>query len=202
MKLFKINLFLIVSLIFFFAVIIVVTIYFNNNNLLNELKEREAIIVKSCKVFDINSRLYASIIYGELKNNLDQLDKLDDIRAKLGFDPSVGFAQLRVSTAKWIEDNYSDNIVIKKSKNRSKLVENIISDSTNILYTAFYIWLINKKLSEKFAQKPTIRMLASYYGKGIDNDFSNHPATNYYNQIGTTAEEFYYSNDLIDVFPR
>ena len=155
-----------------------------------------------CKRLGIKHRIYISIIYGELKNNFDKWDKFDNLRAKIGMDPSVGFAQIKVSTAEWIEDKYSDNKFIYKSNNYDELVDKLINDSTNTLYSVFYIKLIRDKLFNKFKRVPSVKLIASYYGRGIDYYREDNIDSAYYNQIGITAQEFYDSDKLLDSFPR
>lgn len=165
------------------------------------IESHSRIIKKSCILFKLNPRLYISVIYGELINNYDEWDKFDNFRAEIGMDPSVGFAQIKVSTAMWLEDNHSDSKIIFRSKNHEELVNKLVNDSTNILYSAFYIKLIRDKLLNKFHKEPSIKLLASYYGKGIDYYRENDLDSSYYNQIGITAEKFYNSNKLLNKFP-
>lgn len=204
MKLSKINFNKIFLFVFLFAIISIVILYVNtryNYNLENEVKKRKTLILESCSIFDLHPRKYISVIYGELKNNLDQLDKIDDVRARLGFDPSIGFAQIRVSTFAWIEDNYADGFYIIKSKDRDEMIQKLISDSTNILYSIYYVKLILDKFFIKYKFEPSVKTLASYYGYGIDY-YRTEIDSSYYNQIGITAEKFYNSNKLIKEFPK
>ena len=167
----------------------------NDKNILL-LSKYSDLIKKYCSILSIEPRKYASIIYGELKTNYDDFDRFDEIRARLGFDPSVGFAQIKISTANWIEANFTDNLIIFRSSNSDELINKMITDSTNILYSAFYIKLINSKLKKKFYRKPSILLLASYYARGIDYDRENDLDSLYHNRVGITAEEFYNSDKL------
>ena len=159
-------------------------------------------IKTECIRLGIKPRVYISIIYGELKNNFNEWDRFDNFRAKIGMDPSVGFAQIKISTAEWIEDKYSGNKFIYKSNTHDELVHKLINDSTNTLYSVFYIKLIMDKLIFKFKREPTIKLLASYYGSGIDYYREDNIDILYYNQIGITAQEFYDSDKLLDYFPK
>lgn len=173
----------------------------SEKEILDKFKLKSKIINESCALMNLEPRVYISVIYGELSNNFDHWDRFDDFRAKIGGDPSVGFSQMKVSTFMWIEDNYSDNKLIIKSKKYSEAVDKLINDSTNILYSVFYIKLIQDKFLNLFNSKPSVKNIASYYGKGID--YSNSVIDlDYFNQVGSSAEEFYDSNILIEEYPR
>jgi len=160
------------------------------------------LIRENCRLFNINPRVYASIIYGELKNNYDEWDRFDSFRARIGMDPSVGFAQIKVSTFMWIEDNYANGQYISKSISKDDLIDKMLNDSINILYSVFYVRLITDKFIEKFKREPSVKTIASYYGKGIDYYKGENLDSSYFNQAGKTSEEFYISNKLIKKFPR
>lgn len=167
-----------------------------------KFKQLKKEIYSDCDILSISPRMFISTIYGELHNNYNFIDNFDNFRARIGMDPSVGFAQIRVSTSLWIEDNYTDNKLIYKSRNNIELVNKIIIDSINVLYSGFYIKLIHDKLLNKFHKEPTVKLIASYYGKGIDYYRENNVDSSYYNQIGITAQEFYDSGKLLDYFPK
>lgn len=190
------------------CIVILLIVIFNNlkkfyrKDIRDVIESQRDIIIKSCSLYNIKPRMYVSIIYGELKNNFDEWDRFDNFRAKIGMDPSIGFAQIKVSTAFWIEDNYADNKIIFKSNNQEELVKKIINDSINILYSVFYIKLIQDELIKKFQREPSVKTLASYYGRGIDYYMEDQLDSLYYNQIGVTAERFYNSDELLECLPR
>lgn len=161
---------------------------------LNTFLSHRKIIERYCNKFDLDYRLYISVIYGELINNYNTLDHFDETRAYLGFNPSIGFSQIRISTIRWIESNYSNLPGISQSANRKELINKGINDTTNILYSVLYIKLIEQKL----ANYNSVKSIGSYYGKGIDN--SKAIDINYSNVIGDSAESFFFSNKLSNVF--
>ncbi len=160
----------------------------------NSFLSNEKIIERYCNEFNLDPRLYISVIYGELINNYNALDRFDETRACLGFNPSVGFAQIRISTIKWIELNYSNLPCVSQSGSRKELIDKGVNDTTNILYSVLYIKLIEEKL----ADYNSIKLIGSYYGKGIDNN--KNIDINYSNVIGDSAESFYFSKKLVNVF--
>jgi hypothetical protein len=156
------------------------------------LIKNKAIIDYYCKYIGISSKLYASVIYGELYNNLDYYDNFDIIRGRLGYNSSIGFAQMKVSTLYWIEENY---IMINKPK--MDPIDKLVNDSSNIFYSCIYIKLIMDKYENKYKIKPSILQIASYYGKGIDN--KNEMSSLYNNRIGKTAAS-YYASDMANKY--
>lgn len=155
-----------------------------------------------CLLYDIDPRIYVSVVYSELINNYNALDNYDEFRARIGMNPSLGFAQMRVSTCVWLENNYSGNYGIHLSKTRVELVNKMINDSINIHYSCLYINLIKKRFEETYPRGMIAsKHLATYYGKGIDE--SNETITTLtINKMGVTADSFYYSHKLLKFFPR
>ncbi len=163
---------------------------------------RQAEHVKRCSALNgIEPRVYISIVYGELSSNMNFFDEFDNIRADFGYDPSVGFGQMRVSTFMWIESKYADGINIIKSKNEKELVKKIKDDLINIAYTAFYVGLIKKKINEELNIQPSVKLLGSYYSLGIDHG-RRELNPNFTSPVGEAAEEFYFSDKLLEQYPR
>ncbi len=168
-------------------------------DILARIALHEQAIKQYSEMFTVEPRMYVSVIYGELYNNLNIYDEFDETRARLGFDPSIGFSQMRISTALWIENNCMTNAVVTKSRSKKELIDKLTDDTINIAYSVLYVRLISQKVPRKTSS--SINTIASYYGRGIDfnKDVSD---TLYTNSIGKTAEEFYHSDLLCDIFPR
>jgi len=141
--------------------------------------------------------VYVSVVFGELINNLDWFDKFDELRAMYGDDASVGFAQVKVSTAMWLEEGG----YMPRSIDKTSLIKSLVDTVRNIAYSTMYVSLIVRKLSGLDLPIPKIRIIASYYAKGIDHA-SDSCDVNYVNELGLVAEQFYFSDDLITLFPR
>lgn len=154
-----------------------------------------------CKTYNIEPRIYISIIYGELHSNYNFFDDFDNVRAEFGFDPSAGFGQMKVSTLMWIEENYPDGKTITKSRNRNEAVRKILNDTTNIAYSVFYVKLIRQKLLDINAKEPTVKQLGAFYSLGIDHG-KRKINTNFTSPVGLAAEQFYNSDKLIEIYPR
>lgn len=152
--------------------------------------KQKKVINSICKIFNINPRLYVSVIYSELINNFNALDNFDEFRARIGSNSSIGFAQIKVSTCYWIEKNYSGNYGIFKSNSYKELVDKIIQDSINIHYSCLYIKLISDLFYINHPNyKVDAKNIASYYGIGID-EIDRKVDLLYSNKLGITADSF------------
>lgn len=191
---------LLVSVVFIVSLLIITesdkeTLIYNRLSKYSEHVKHHSILNK------IDPRVYISILYGELACNMNIFDEFDNIRADFGFDPSVGFGQMRVSTFLWLEHNHCDGENITKSENNNELIAKIKDDSTNIVYTTFYVGLIKKRIKYELQIEPSVKLLGSYYSFGIDNgqrDFN----PDFRSPVGIAAEEFYNSNKLLTLYPR
>jgi len=183
-------------------IIIKYHIFYTNNykNTLRLFKRNENIIKKYCLIYKVEPRIYIAIVYGELNNNFNEFDQFDNLRAEIGLDPSVGFAQMKVSTFSWIEKNIKDKL-IKKSRNNKELLKKIKYDTTNIMYSILYIKNINELFLNKYGKNASVKSLGTYYSIGIDYG-KDHVDSSNSNIVGETAEKFYYTNLLINEFPR
>ncbi len=196
-----------ISGIILFAIIALASIFIYDNNFSSESQILEMIsqnrddVIYYCKVNNLEPRVYISIIYGELHSNFNFFDGFDDVRAEFGFDPSAGFGQMRVSTFMWLEENFADGKIITKSRNKNEVVRKILNDKTNIAYTTFYIKLISEKLLSIDGKPPTVKQLGSHYSLGIDHG-KRKINKDFTSPVGINAEKFYYSSNLIDIYPR
>ncbi len=175
--------------------------YTRETKIIKLITSNGEIIKKYCRFNNIQKRLYVSVIYGELNSNLNFFDEFDDIRAEYGYDPSVGFGQIRVSTFMWLEENYSDGKYIIKSKTEDELIKKILDIDINIKYTTFYIKLIREKLSELLELEPSVISIASQYSLGIDHG-KRKINPNFVSPVGQSAKDFYYSDKLLGLFPK
>jgi len=175
--------------------------YFGNHSetttpLLRLLLSNKTYIDSYCEYYGVDPRLYVSVIYGERVNNVSEVDSLDAIRAALGFNPSIGFGQLRISTADWIERYHADSLYISRSKCRKELVSKTATDSTNILHSVKYVQLISDALRSTpgLDTLRRVNLIASYYGRGIDE--GKGIDTQYSNILGDSALAMYRGNWL------
>ncbi|MBD3224449.1 MAG: hypothetical protein GF313_06955 [Caldithrix sp.] len=121
---------------------------------LTKIEERTIFFKKAASYFNINPKFLKSIVFVERTLNYDwKDDALDIILANAGKNSSIGFCQVKLKTAYWIEKTLSDssdiffpgqiyNNILSVSKSPSELIHKLRNDSLNILYAASYIRII------------------------------------------------------------
>ncbi|MGE5620974.1 MAG: hypothetical protein ACM3U0_00240 [archaeon] len=140
----------------------------DNHITLLKIKEHEKEILRASKLFAVNSLYLKAIIYTERTLNYNWEDEaLDEIIARSGLNSSLGFCQVKMKTAYWIEfqlnnsqnefypgDKYKG--ILSLSKSPEEIISKLKDDSLNILYAAAYL-----------------RIFQSYWGKsGFPIDMS------------------------------
>ncbi len=133
---------------------------------------------------------------------------IDYIFAKSGYNSSMGIAQVKISTAIWIEKQihnpksqfYLKEEVEKKialSSEWDEVIRKLEDPKTNIIYAACYIAMINKLWNPVFEFSALngikVGIIASIYSLGIldYNGEIREPHTDAkMNVFGNTAQEF------------
>ena len=122
----------------------------------------------------------AAIIYTERTQNYDWTDEaFDEAIARVGQNSSIGFSQVKMKTAYFIERQLSDSItgfycgkkyknVLQVSETPFQIIEKLKIDSLNILYAAAYLKIIQsfwQKRGYSIDNKPEI--IGSLYQLGL-----------------------------------
>lgn len=188
--------------------------------ILLELFERKEIIIQASQSVGISPRIVASIIYAERLRNFNWNDAiLDDVLAKSGYNSSVGFAQLKVNTAIWIESEintpHSKNYpgrhmqsLVTRSRSRTEIINRLTNDSLNILYCACYAAIIKNRWKESgffFTDNNETGIIATVYSLGLisaDGKERLPRRESAVNEFGRTAQHFFNSFLLIKEFSR
>jgi hypothetical protein len=152
-------------------------------------KYRET-IRQVCEKFSLSPSAYASVVFAERLHNVNHLDKADFSRARLGFDASVGFAQMKISTCEWIELHHSERLPFSPSKDRAHLIHRLSFPDTNMVYSVVYCRIIQDHFMKRFGYLPDVAALGSYYGRGIDYGKTMDQEF-YLNELGLTAHDYY-----------
>ncbi len=170
-----------------------------------DIYSREKYIISAAHDFNINPRILAVIIFTERYLNYTFIDKeLDFLLLDFGINASVGFAQVKLKTAVWIEKqlnnpnkkgylgkDYSLKLPLSKSVNELKI--KLHSDSLNIMYAAAYIAIFIKIWKDDGSNiHCNIAYLATLYSHGYIN-----PNNFKVNFFGKEAYKFYYSKTLL-----
>ncbi len=127
----------------------------------SKIIERKEMIISASEKFDVNPVYLSAIIYTERTRNYDWTDEaFDEAIARVGQNSSLGFAQVKMKTAYFIEIQLSDSTrkfycgkkyrnILNVSKNPFQLIEKLKNDSLNIMYAAAYLRLIQSFWSKK-----------------------------------------------------
>jgi hypothetical protein len=187
---------------------------------LQELTEKKEIIMQAANAMNISPRIIAGVIYAERLRNYHWDDAiLDDVLAKSGYNSSVGFAQIKINTAFWIEEqlhNPAGKYYLGKdtqqlnprSRSREELISRLITDSINIRYCAVYLAMIKNRWSDMgyfFTPSNEAGLLATLFSLGIikSNGEERLPhANSQMNEFGRTAQQFFDSFAVREVFPH
>lgn len=149
---------------------------------LKKIKLLKTQIKSAADIFKINPIYLSAIIYIERTLNYDwEDDALDELLAKAGLNSSIGFCQIKIKTAYWIETQlYDSNSIYFLGKRFKKilfinssteeLISKLINDSLNILYAAAYIKIIQSRWEKtgcSINDKPEI--IGTLFSTGLFN---------------------------------
>jgi len=166
------------------------SLIYKSNSYTDALKLNRSNIINISKKLNFDSKIVFSIIESELSLNYNVFDKYDNLRAKLGEDPSIGLCQIKISTAVWIEKNFSEEYSsLEISSARNVLIDKLNDDSINIYYCVVYLDVIRNKYYSLYQEFPSVQVLASLYSKGIDK--KQKCDYNYINNVGEKALALY-----------
>lgn len=156
-------------------------------------------ILEASRKFEINPVYLSTIIYVERSTNFDWSDRaLDVLIAKRGYNSSIGFCQVKIKTAYWIETQVTNSIskyfpgkkylcLLGLSKSKDELLKKLSNDSLNIHYSAAYIKIIQCYWAQagfSIEEKPDI--VGTLYSVGMFQDDGKprkphaHPKANWF----------------------
>lgn len=152
----------------------------NPDTAISKIKDHMLLIKSASKRFDIGYRILCSVIYTERTLNYDWEDKaLDNVLAEVGLNSSIGFCQVKIKTAYWIEIQLSDTNsiyycgkkyrhIIKVSHTPDEIIRKLNNDSLNVLYAAAYIKIMeNRWLKEGFSINKKPDIIGTLYSTGL-----------------------------------
>ena len=145
------------------------------------IRDNAQYIIDAAEEFGVDAQILASVIYTEQVKNVNWIDTCTDWLGSSGIiDTSVGIAQVKMSTAKSVEDdglmeeikeyNHSGIMITEYVLRWNKLCDN----ETNIRYAAAYLrQLIDawKPFYKSIAQSPAI--LGTLYNQGVGKPHGN-----------------------------
>ncbi len=179
------------------------------------LVEHNTEILEASRSFGIAPRLLASIIFAEQSLNVKPgEDVLDKVLAMSGYNASVGIAQIKVETARWVYDQIERTSGAHYSPSKIPFLNSAVSDSladcrNNCMYAAAYISLIVqtwKAFLDGIQDSGTkTGYIATLYCLGLvrqDGTVRQPHSQARMNHFGETARLFYDSFELTGEFPE
>ena len=152
----------------------------HSDTTLTKLEEQKANIEYAAKSFDINSDYLRAIIYVERTNNYTWQDEyFDDYLAKKGQNSSIGFCQVKMKTAYWIEHQLNDSLsefypkkkyqsILRISQSPQEIIDKLNDDRTNLLYAAAYMRIIQSYWEQAgFSIDDSVDIIATIFSYGI-----------------------------------
>ena len=178
---------------------------------LRKITQKEAILASSANLFSIDITLLKSVIYVERMMNYSWLDEALDIPlAKKGYDSSIGFCQIKMKTAYWIEVQLSDSTskfylgkmyskILSVSKSPAEIITKLQNDSLNVIYAAAYLKIILnfwEKSGYLISNRPdiigTLYSTGLYSSNGTIRKPNSTPKSNNFGKL--TLDAFYFFN--------
>jgi len=167
--------------LFFSLILFVVPLFAERPDVtLLKIKEHKTLIESAARYFEVNPKYLRAIIYVERTLNYNwEDDALDIPLAEGGFNSSIGFCQVKMKTAYWIEVQLNDSKssyfpgkkysrLLKVSKSPEEIIKKLQSDSLNIFYAAAYLRIMQSRWSKancSIDDKPEI--LGTLYSTGL-----------------------------------
>jgi hypothetical protein len=180
---------------------------------LQKLQNRLYLIKSAASIYDINWETIASIIYVERINNVDWTDDaLDNLLAEAGLNSSIGFCQVKMKTAYWIEVQLDDTTSeyfpgmktigkLSVSQNPKEIITKLNVDSLNIQYAAAYIKIIEEYWSKNgFPLDEKQSVVATLYSTGLFKRDGTERKPNSNPKINWFGEKFIESKEVISSF--
>jgi hypothetical protein len=153
-------------------------------------EEPDSTLVKLCKqseninyaskIFDIDPAMLKAITYVERTNNYNWQDEyFDDFLAKKGQNSSIGFCQVKMKTAYWIECQLADSISdfypgnkyerhLSISQSPQEIINKLENDRINLLYAAAYMRIIQSYWTNKgYSIDNRVDIIATIFSYGI-----------------------------------
>ena len=138
------------------------------------IKNNAEAIINAGKEFGVNPAIIAACIYTEHVENVDWVDYASD-RALYFLDTSIGVGQVRVSTAKLVEDEgiiaktysykiYGNRIVVSREE---AIANKLMDDTTSIRYVAAYLKYFQDRWKKVYPDiDGSTAILATLYNQG------------------------------------
>jgi len=164
---------------------------------LAKIQKNKALIEATSKYYEVNPNYLSAIIYVERTLNYDwEDDALDVPLAEGGFNSSIGFCQVKMKTAYWIEVQLNDSLsryfpgkkysgLLKLSNKPEEIIKKLQNEKMNITYAAAYIRIMLSLWAKEHCaidNKPdilgTLYSTGLFYIDGTERKPGKHPSAN------------------------
>ncbi len=152
----------------------------NPDTTLQKINKNIKLIKEASGKFNIDYKNLSSVIFVERTLNYNwEDDALDEILADAGLNSSIGFCQVKMKTAYWIEKQISDSTstfypgknyenILNLSGSPKEIILKLENDSLNILYAAAYIKIMqNRWKNEGFPIGNKPQIIGTLYSTGL-----------------------------------
>lgn len=167
------------SLIVFF--ILQITLFAEHpDTTLAKIMLNSGLIDEASKRFDVDKNILSSIIFVERRENYTwEDDAMDEYLAQVGLNSSIGFCQVKMKTAYWIEVQLNDTNslhfpgkeylgLLSVSKTPREIINKLQNDSLNINYAAAYLCIMQQRWAKsKFPINNKADILGTLYSTGL-----------------------------------
>jgi len=146
------------------------------------IKRNRDNIIKYAEEYSVSPSAIAAVICAEQNLNVDFIDTLTDWIAIFGIDTSIGVGQVRLSTAKMLEDkgyvtkstHKVRNWLVTPSLRNRLTVTRLMDEEQNIMYVAAYLKYMIDVWQKDFPDiHNRIDILATLYNTGKTQSHSN-----------------------------
>ncbi len=155
---------------------------------LAKLEEQKSNIECASKTFNINPDFLKAIIYVERTNNYNWQDVyFDDYLAKKDQNSSIGFCQVKMKTAYWIECQLADSTsefypgkkyedVLSVGQSPKEIIDKLENDRINLLYASAYMKIIQSYWESRgHSIDNRVDIIATIFSYGIFNRSTGEP---------------------------
>ena len=168
------------SFLFIFIVFNTALFAEESSETLKKIEEKRYLIENAAMIFKIDPSILAAVIYTERRLNFSWEDEAVDILlAEASLNSSVGFCQVKMKTAYWLEIQFNDSTsvyhpgkefsrILKVSSSPKEIIAKLQNDSLNILYAAAYLRIIESRwenAGHPIKNRPAI--LGTLYSTGL-----------------------------------
>jgi hypothetical protein len=153
-----------------------------------KLEEQSRNIDYASKKFDIDPVKLKAIIYVERTNNYNWQDEyFDDYLAKKGQNSSIGFCQVKMKTAYWIECQLADSTsefypsmkyegILSVSQSPKEIIDKLEDNRTNLLYASAYMRIIQSYWERRgHSIDDRVGIIATIFSYGIFSRATGEP---------------------------